>query len=196
MAQSEHSTYGAWYLDGLPIRATSTPIPTDRLMLVSAVMQGWGGRVSALGGSDFDNTPDSYQYSGGMQMAEVLLYDVTLTEDERRDVEAYLTWKWFGRQLPGYADATGSCDLPEVAVNGTAEVETEGNAVVRIGRATGAGTLTVGGATPVIVTEVVNPNALDVVSPAVTSGVKVSREAWETRLRFRLQGRRCASTHR
>jgi len=93
------STYGAWYLDGLPIRATSTPIPTDRLMLVSAVMQGWGGRVSALGGNDFDNTPASYQYSGGMQMAEVLLYDVTLTEDERRDVEAYLTWKWFGRQL-------------------------------------------------------------------------------------------------
>ncbi len=171
------STYGAWYLDGLPIRATSTPIPTDRLMLVSAVMQGWGGRVSALGGSDFDNTPDSYQYSGGMQMAEVLLYDVTLTEDERRDVEAYLTWKWFGRQLPGYADATGSCDLPEVAVNGTAEVETEGNAVVRIGRATGAGTLTVGGATPVIVTEVVNPNALDVILPAVTDGVKVSRDA-------------------
>ena len=171
------STYGAWYLDGLPIQATATPIPTNRLILTSAVMQGWGGRVSAVGGNGFDNTSATYLYSGGMQLAEVLLYDITLTEDARRDVEAYLTWKWFGRRLAGYADVAGSCDLPEVAVSGAAEVEAQGNAVVRIAKATGAGMLTVGGAMPVIVTEVVNPNTLAVTLPAVTAGVKVSRES-------------------
>lgn len=171
------STYGAWYLDGLPIQATATPIPTNRLMLTSAVMQGWGGRVSALGGNGFDNTSATYLYSGGMQLAEVLLYDITLTEDERRDVEAYLTWKWFGWRLAGYADAAGSCDVPEVAVSGAAEMEVQGNAVVRIAKATGAGALTVGGDMPVIVTEVVNPNVINVTLPAAPVGVKVLRDS-------------------
>lgn len=171
------STYGAWYLDGLPIQATATPIPTNRLMLTSAVMQGWGGRVSALGGNNFDNTSATYLYSGGMQLAEVLLYDITLTEDERRDVEAYLTWKWFGRRLPGYADAAGACDVPELAVSGASEVEVQGNAVLKIAKATGSGTLTVGGDMPAIVTEVANPNALAVMLPAVPVGVRVSRES-------------------
>ena len=173
------STYGAWYMDGLPIQATATPIPTNRLMLTSAVMQGWGGRVSALGGNGFDNTSATYLYSGGMQLAEVLLYDITLPEDERRDVEAYLTWKWFGRRLPGYADAAGACALPEVAVSGAAEMEVQGNAVVRIAKATGAGALTVGSDMPVIVTEVVNRNTLVVTLPAAPVGVKVSRDSGE-----------------
>jgi hypothetical protein len=170
---SRTATGGDWRFDGLPIQPTVTAIPTNRLMLVSSVMQGWGGRVSSLGGYGFDNTSATYLYSGGMRLAEVILYDRSLEEDERCDVEAYLMKKWFGTLLPGYAGEDGACRLREVAVSGAAEIETEGNAVVSIGTVTGGGTLTAGGDATVAVGNVPNPNTVAVDAPV--RGVTVTR---------------------
>lgn len=170
---SQTALGGQWFLDGLPIQPTATIIPTNQLMMTSAVMQGWGGRVSALGGYDFDNTPTTYPHSGGMQLAEVLLYDRSLDEDERRDVEAYLSRKWFGTLLPGYADDNGAISLAEVAVNGSAELEVQGNTRVRIESLSGAGTLTTSGA--VIADMITNPHKLSLIQPPTTGGVRVTR---------------------
>ena len=43
--------------------------------------------------------------TGGQKLAEVLVYDRVLGDLERRDVEAYLNRKWFGRLPQGYAGA-------------------------------------------------------------------------------------------
>jgi hypothetical protein len=43
--------------------------------------------------------------TGGQRLAEVLVYNRVLSDQERRDVEAYLSRKWFGRLPQGYAGA-------------------------------------------------------------------------------------------
>jgi hypothetical protein len=43
--------------------------------------------------------------TGGQRLAEVLVYNRVLGDVERRDVEAYLSRKWFGRLPQGYAGA-------------------------------------------------------------------------------------------
>lgn len=145
---------GAWYKDGLPISVSVTEIPLNQLMLVSGVMQGWAGRVSAIGGQNFTPTNSaSYALSGGMQLGEVLIYDRTLTDDERRDVEAYLTKKWFDKVLPGYAGEGGACLMRELTVNGAAEIEVQGNSPVRVTLVSGSGVLTTSGEVPLIVGE-------------------------------------------
>ena len=151
---SRTAMYGTWFKDGLPIVVSLTEIPVNRLMLVSGVMQGWGGRVSALGGSAFDPTNSAtYALSGGMQLGEVVLYDRTLTDDERRDVEAYLTKKWFGTLLSGYADESGACQMQELAVSGDASVEVLGAGPVQFTTVSGTGSLTTSGDVPVVVSE-------------------------------------------
>lgn len=145
---------GLWHKDALPIVPDTTTIPLDQMMLISGTMQGWGMRVSALGGYDFHpESSATYAGSGGMLLAEVLLYNRTLTETERRDVEAYLMKKWFGTVLAGYAGEGGACPMAEVAVNGDAEIEISGDAPVRIGKVSGSGTLTVSGSAPALIDE-------------------------------------------
>ncbi|MFA7054487.1 MAG: hypothetical protein WC328_15850, partial [Kiritimatiellia bacterium] len=43
--------------------------------------------------------------TGGQRLGEVLVFNRVLSDLERRDVEAYLTRKWFGRLPQGYAGA-------------------------------------------------------------------------------------------
>jgi hypothetical protein len=43
--------------------------------------------------------------TGGQRLGEVLVYNRVLSDVERRDVEAYLNRKWFGRLPQGYAGA-------------------------------------------------------------------------------------------
>lgn len=64
---------------------------------------------------------DGNDYKGGQEIqAESLLYAEVLSDETRRDVEAYLAYKWMGRYLEGYGDwrngmtfqGTGSVVLP------------------------------------------------------------------------------------
>jgi hypothetical protein len=43
--------------------------------------------------------------TGGQRLGEVLVFNRVLSDSERRDVEAYLVRKWFGRLPQGYAGA-------------------------------------------------------------------------------------------
>lgn len=88
--------------------------------------------------------------TGGQRLAEVLVFTRSLSAQEVRDVEAYLSGKWFGRIPGGYAGATPSVQSVVMENDGALEVGPEGTAVggVDAGSAftkTGAGTVTVGG---------------------------------------------------
>ena len=100
-------------------------------------MQVPGANVTKLGGSIRVATWGN----GGFSICEIVLYTRTLSEREFRDVEAYLSAKWLGRALPGYADATAS-RVPEVKslsvnVEG-ATVEVSGTGVAKVGTLTGS----------------------------------------------------------
>lgn len=43
--------------------------------------------------------------TGGQRLAEVIIYDRTLTDQEVKDTQAYLAKKWFDRDMPGYGAA-------------------------------------------------------------------------------------------
>ncbi len=88
--------------------------------------------------------------TGGQMLAEVLVYTRTLSALEVRDVEAYLSNKWFGRIPGGYAGAVPGANAVVVESGATLEVGPEGTLVGGVGAGseftkTGTGTLTVGG---------------------------------------------------
>lgn len=123
---------------------------------------------------------------GGLRLGELLVWKRPLSETEVRDAEAYLTKKWFGRELPGYqaADVTVP-DVRTVTVAAASEIYVPSGTVARIDglvanaevRKTGGGTLVVGpfgadgaGAIRVIEGAVVGGAAGDVadkVTPAI-----------------------------
>lgn len=75
--------------------------------------------------------------SGGQRLAEVLIYDRVLTEEERQTVEIYLMRKWLGGSGGTRAHAA------RLAVNGAGGVEIpHANVTVPFARITGSGTLT------------------------------------------------------
>ena len=91
--------------------------------------------------------------NGGLCMSELLIWQRPLAETEMRDAEAYLTKKWFGRDLAGYRSAghvepeartvvaEGASDI-YVPAGQTARIEgVTANAALR---KTGGGTLEVG----------------------------------------------------
>ena len=135
---------GNWYKDSSLIEnVTLVSMPTNQLILNTGVLQG-GDRISAIGGYDYDDkSSGNWVCSGGFQLAEMILYDSTLGEVERRDVEAYLQRKWFGKVPNGYCD--GALTLPGMTVAGIAAVENTGNAPLVVEQIKGEGSLSVSG---------------------------------------------------
>ncbi len=135
---------GNWYKDGSLIQnVTVVSMPQNQLMMNSGILQG-GDRISAIGGYDYDDAKSgNWGCSGGFQLAEMILYDKTLTEVERRDVEAYLQRKWFGKIPDGYCD--GAFTLSSLTVDGNVSMENTGNAPLAVEHVKGSGTLAVTG---------------------------------------------------
>ena len=61
-------------------------------------------------------THKNIELFGGQRLAEVIIYDRLLLDQERRDVEAYLARKWFGAPTSGYAG--GNVQINHLAVEG------------------------------------------------------------------------------
>ena len=79
---------------------------------------------------------DGAKRSGGQRLAEVLIYDRVLTEEERQTVEVYLMRKWLGGSGGTRARAA------RLTVSGEGGVEIpHANVTVPFGRITGSGTL-------------------------------------------------------
>ncbi len=79
---------GVTCLNGQVVNGVSTALP-DTYSVISVVTT---GNVEA---SNLCNDRNQYR-SGGQQVAEVIIYDRVLTEQERLDTESYLSFKWFG----------------------------------------------------------------------------------------------------
>ena len=87
---------------------------------------------------------------GGMRLGEIMGWDYPLTEEQIRDVQAYLSEKWLKRPLGGYAPSAAT-DVPDVqsvvAAEGTAIFVPEGQSAI-IGTLAASGTVEkVGGGT-------------------------------------------------
>lgn len=82
--------------------------------------------------------------TGGLQLAEVLIYDRKLTDDESLAVQAYLRYKWFGETLPGFSAPGEPFALPGLGAggSGTPTVTIHGAAPVSIGQMFGGETIT------------------------------------------------------
>lgn len=61
-------------------------------------------------------THKSVELFGGQRLAEVIVYERLLLDQERRDVEAYLSNKWFGNPGSGYAG--GDVDINHLNLDG------------------------------------------------------------------------------
>jgi autotransporter-associated beta strand protein len=134
---------GVTRLNGVAVNGETTPLGGG-FDLISVVTTG-DTRASMFAGDR--NFPAR---SGGQMLAEVLVFTRALSAKEVRDVEAYLSNKWFGRSPGGYAGAVPAANA--VATLGAGSVEVGGGGLTVGGVdagaefvKTGSGTLTVGG---------------------------------------------------
>lgn len=111
------SSYAAPLLGTKPFnRIHPTLAPTNGIVMIDGVKrdvragyerQGFqvvalqvpGSCVSAIGAS-FNPA-----YAGGFMFSEIAIYSYPLSEEEMRDVSAYMSAKWLGRSIPGYLSA-------------------------------------------------------------------------------------------
>ncbi|MFO7936147.1 MAG: hypothetical protein R6V06_00860, partial [Kiritimatiellia bacterium] len=107
-----------------------------------SLVTGWDGIASAFA------THKNVELFGGQRLAEVIIYERLLLDQERRDVEAYLARKWFGAPTSGYASgkvqfnnvnvAGGSLELPEdvdvsfKSISGDVDLVKDGSGILAI----------------------------------------------------------------
>jgi hypothetical protein len=128
---------GGFYADGQLINPT-----------VTGMSGGWQ-LFSVVSGEDVQATTfardrpgdGGVTRTGGQKLAEVLIYNRMLTETERRDVEAYLAYKWFNRVNNGYR-VTQVTDVQTVTLaQGSTLTMANANGTFKVG---GSGTVTGG----------------------------------------------------
>lgn len=120
------SSYAAPLLGTKPFaRIHPTLVPTNGIVMIDGVKrdvragydrQGFqvvalqvpGSCVSSIGAS-FNSA-----YAGGFMFSEIAIYSHPLSEEELRDVSAYMSAKWLGRSIPGYLSASGMASPPIV----------------------------------------------------------------------------------
>jgi autotransporter-associated beta strand protein len=134
---------GVTRLNGVAVNGETTPLGGgfDLISLVTTA----DTRASMFAGDR--NFPVR---SGGQMLAEVLVFTRALSAKEVRDVEAYLSNKWFGRISGGYAGAVPAANAVATLGAGSVEVGAAGLTVGGVDAGsefvkTGSGTLTVGG---------------------------------------------------
>jgi len=138
---------GVTRLNGVAVNGEMTPLGGG-FDLISLVTTG-DTRASMFAG---DRTfPER---SGGQRLAEVLIFTRALSPQEVRDVEAYLSSKWFGRVPGGYAGAVPVTTAVATTAGGSLDVDDAGLLAggIDAGPAfvkSGPGTLTVCGLTTV-----------------------------------------------
>ena len=75
-------------------------------------------------------------FCGGARLGELVVYTRPLSDEEMRDEEAYLLWKWFGRVAPGYRrpQADGVPDVQNLAVTADSSVNVPAGVTVRVAK--------------------------------------------------------------
>lgn len=80
--------------------------------------------------------------TGGQRLAEVIIYNHELTDQERRDTEAYLMYKWLNRSAPGYAAASAPLVAKVANAGGSLNIAVTGDGAAAISELSGAGDIT------------------------------------------------------
>jgi hypothetical protein len=156
--------YGANRVNGWRVEPMVAALPSG--LCVISVIPTTEARASAFA-LDRNNTGRS----GGQRLAEVLLYNRALTEQERRETEAYLMRKWLRRAAPGYG-AGDTPQIPALSYGGASlSVEVAGDGVVGLGQLTGGGTVVKSGSGTLAVGDGLNAvaGAVEVTQGAVSA---------------------------
>ena len=135
------------FIDGIK-RDQSAGYPHPGWQVVA--FRGPGSAIASVGASGHH-----YYGGGAMALGEIVMYARPLSDDELRDASAYLSAKWFGRELPGYCKPTARANVPDVnqmEVTAASEINVAKGETVRIASLsvkaqltkTGDGTLEVG----------------------------------------------------
>lgn len=109
-----------------------------RLPAANALPTLLGSRQATTTGSD----------AGGLRLGEFIAYERALSEEEVRDVSAYLMKKWLGRTAPGYANVSGSgvADLQRVVAAADTVIDVPEGATKTIAKLTAVGAVVKTGA--------------------------------------------------
>ena len=100
---------------------------------------------------------------GGFQLGEIYVFRRQLSDDEIADLSAYLTWKWFGSEMNGYAASTRRRNAPDIAeleVESASTFEVATGKVVRVGTLGLSAPLTVSGGGTLEVGELKNASGM------------------------------------
>lgn len=126
---------GGFYVDGKHVNPMITGM-SGGWQLFSVVS---GENVQATTfAKDRPGDAGVFMRSGGQKLAEVLIYNRVLTETERRDVEAYLAYKWFNRINNGYRmTVSGDTQTVELGAGATLTIA-NANGLFKVG---GSGTV-------------------------------------------------------
>jgi len=146
---------GACYLDGERVSPVVFHMPLNRFVLLGQVMEG-SSIASAFAGEAYLYTDPGTraERTGGMQLAEVLIYERKLSERESFDTQAYLNWKWFGHTSVGYAAPGGTASVNAINATTSGVWVVEGNAPVTVNTVSGAGDVLIQSSVPVTFTAV------------------------------------------
>jgi hypothetical protein len=125
---------GICHLNGLRIHPGMYPMTLGSFALLGQVLEGSSlANAFACEAYLITDPENRANRTGGMQLAEVLIYDRKLSERESLDTQAYLNWKWFGRASAGYAPPGGAVNLGAVTVSGSGSLTLAGDAPTAFG---------------------------------------------------------------
>ncbi len=140
---------GETFTNGLSVgNGTAAPLSGGYQVIATRTaagltIDGLAKEMRALAGGQADGV----NRSGGQKLAELLIYDAVLSNEEMRQVEAYLAAKW-GLPLGGGAGAVGSSASPmTLTLREGAELTLGGSGEHDLGALGGAGTVSEGALT-------------------------------------------------
>ena len=141
---------GDCYLNGLRINPGMYPVTLNSFSLLGQVLEGSSIANSFACEAYLYTDPENRaNRTGGLQLAEVILYTRKLSERESMDTQAYLNWKWFGALSAGYAEPGGTVTLPSVTTSAAGgALHVDGAAPATLSSVAGTGPLTLGSSVP------------------------------------------------
>lgn len=115
--------------------------PSDRFVVFGQTFEG-AQMANAFGCGALQSTNLRAERTGGLKIAEAIIYDRSLTEEESLAVQAYLRYKWFNVLNVGYAAPGQPYTIPGLGAGSSASVNIAGTAPVKVNELFGGQTLT------------------------------------------------------
>ena len=129
----------AVYVDGIRREDLGYPTPGYHVVAMQSTAVSSSGTLGL--GATYSYTSASKVYTikgcGGLRIAEAVVYDRVLSDEELKDASAYLMNKWFGRVPGDYQDpaaTAGSVDVQKLKMAEGTTIDVPAGAVAKVGR--------------------------------------------------------------